>query len=410
MDFETLEAALPDQIWELLRAHIKPGRQRCLAIEEANGCVLASDARAAHDFPPFARAAMDGYAVHSSDFEQGRARLLNAGLIHAGVEQPEPLEPGSCVRINTGAPMPPGADAVVMVEQSSEIDKGTIELRDDPQPGQYINARASFVKTDDLLIRAGTRINGNTLAAMVAGGITEVEVFTKPRVAQLTTGHELVDQGQPLKEGQIHDSNSIALEELIRGAGGETVMFGRCPDKPTALRASLELGLANDLLCVTGGMSKGTHDLVPRLLEELGVHWLIVGARLKPGKPLRIGQAENGCWVIGLPGNPVSCAVCFLLFARPMLAGLEGLPIGKPPHITGLLETDLPANKERSMYVPAQWSTSTDGTIGVSPLLWRGSGDPFGMAIANALAYRPAGAGAAQRGESTQFVPFDLPR
>ena len=405
-----MEAVLPDQIWELLRAHIKPGRHRCLAIEEANGCVLASDARAAHDFPPFARAVMDGYAVHASDFEQGRARLADAGLIRAGTEQPAPLAAGSCMRINTGAPLPPGADAVVMVEHGSTLDDGTIELQDHPQPGQYIDPRASLVKGDDLLIRAGTRINGNTLAAMVAGGITQAEVFVKPRVAQLTTGYELVDQGQPLKEGQIHDSNSITLEELIRNAGGETVMFGRCPDDPSALRASLELGLSNDLLCVTGGMSKGTHDLVPRLLEELGVRWMIVGAQLKPGKPLRIGHAENGCWVIGLPGNPVSCAVCFLLFARPMLAGLEGLPISKPPHITGLLETDLPANQARPMYLPAQWSTNTDGTIGVSPLLWRGSGDPFGMAIANALVYRPANAGTAQRGESTQFVPFDLPR
>jgi molybdopterin molybdotransferase len=237
-----------------------------------------------------------------------------------------------------------------------------------------------------------------------------VEVFSRPRVAQLSTGDELVERGEELSTGQIHDTNSVALEELIREAGGETVMFGRCPDDPSALRASLELGLANDLLCVTGGMSRGTHDLVPKLLGELGVDWLAVGARLRPGKPLRIGRSEGGCWVIGLPGNPVSCAVCFALFGRVMLEGLQGLPVDKPPHVMGVLEGELPAGGERPQYEPAEWSVGREGEIRVSPVLWRGSGDPFGMALANALIYRAAGVSGVSRGEAVLFVPLDLPR
>ncbi len=410
MDFETLEAATPERIWKALRAHLQPGRPRTIPVEEALGCVLAGDARSAHDFPPFDRAVKDGYAVQVSDFERGKARLRNVGLVPAGVEWPEPLEAGTCIRINTGAPIPTDADAVVMVEHSREAEDGFVEFGDDPKVGQYINRQASLVKTDELLLRAGTRINAGTLAALVAGGITRVEIFSRPRVAQLSTGYELVEQGKELKEGQIHDSNSIALEELIRQVGGEIVMFGRCPDDPSALRASLELGMANDLLCVTGGMSKGTHDLVPRLLEELGVRWLIAGAALKPGKPLRIGRSETGCWVVGLPGNPVSCAICFLLFGRVVLEGLQGLPIGKPPHIAGILGADLPANEKRPMYQPAEWSTGSNGEIHVSPLVWRGSGDPFGMAIANALLHRDAGVPAAPRGETVHFIPLDLPR
>ena len=410
MSFETLEAATPDRIWEALRAQVRPGRPRTLPVEETIGCVLAGDARSAQDFPPFDRAVMDGYAVRACNFERGKARLRSVGLIRAGAVLPGPLDVETCIRINTGAPIPSGADAVVMVEQSREAGDGFVELDDHPDVGQYVERQASIRRTGELLAQAGTRISAGTLAALVAAGIDRVEVFSRPRVAQLSTGDELVERGTELKQGQIHDSNSVALEELIRQAGGETVMFGRCPDDPPALRASLELGLANDLLCVNGGMSKGTHDLLPRLLEELGVRWLVNGARLRPGKPLRIGHSETGCWVLGLPGNPVSCAVCFLLFGRVVLEGLQGLPVGKPPHVAGSLEADLPAGGERPIYQPAEWSAGSDGEVYLSPLVWRGSGDPFGMAIANALLYRAAGAPAAPRGETVRFIPLDLPR
>ncbi|MFQ5805510.1 MAG: molybdopterin molybdotransferase MoeA [Phycisphaerae bacterium] len=410
MEFETLEAATPDQVWEILCGHVQAGRQRELPVEETIGCVLACDARSVHDFPPFDRAVMDGHAVRVADFEKGKTRLRNVGLVRAGAEGLGPLEAGTCIQINTGAAVPPGADAVVMVEKSRETGNGFVEFEDEPDLEQFIDRQASLIKVNDLLVRAGTRISAGTLAALVAGGVKRVTVFARPRVAQLSTGDELVEQGKELKESQIHDSNSIALEELIRQAGGETVMVGRCPDDPSALRASLELGLANDLLCITGGMSKGTHDLVPGLLEELGVRWLVVGAHLKPGKPMRIGRSESGCWVVGLPGNPVSCTVCFLLFARGLLEGLQGLPMGKPPHVAGSLEADLPANSERPMYQPAEWSAAPSGEVRVSPLVWRGSGDPFGMASANALIYRAGNAPAAPRGETVHFIPLDLPR
>lgn len=410
MDFETLEAATPDQVWEALRRHVRAGRRRAVPTEEAIGCVLARDARSADDFPPFDRAVMDGYAVRVADFEKGKARLRNVGLVRAGAERLGPLEAGTCIQINTGAPVPPGADAVVMLENSREVGQGFVVFEEEPEVGQYIDRRASLIRADDLLVRAGTHINASTLAALAAGGTTSVEVFVRPRVAQLSTGDELVEQGRRLSEGQIHDSNSIALEEMIRQAGGETVVFGRCPDDPAALRASLELGLANDLLCIVGGMSKGTHDLVPGLLEELGVRWLVKGAWLEPGQPVRIGRAETGCWVVGLPGNPVSCAVCFLLFARGLLDGLQGLQVGKPPHVAASVEADLPANGERPMYQPAEWSAGRSGEMRVAPLVWRGSGDPFGMATANALIYRAEHAPAALRGETVQFIPLDLPR
>ena len=410
MKFDTLVAATPDQIWDALRAEVRAGRRRAVPAEETLGCVLARDARCVRDFPSFDRAVMDGYAVRTADCGESTTRLRNVGLIRAGAGPIGSLETGTCIRINTGARVPPGADAVVMLEDSHELADGFVEFDGQPSARQYIDQKGSIVKAGELLVRAGARINVGTLSALVAGGAALVDVFLRPRVAQLTTGDELVEQGQDLREGQIHDSNSIALEELIRQAGGETVMFGRCPDDPAALRASLELGLANELLCITGGLSMGTHDLVPGVLEELGVGWLVMKARLTPGKPLRIGRAEAGCWVIGLPGNPVSCAVCFHLFGRVLVEGLQGLEVGKPAHLTGTLEADMPAVGDRFAYRPAEWSAGLDGEIRVSPLVWRGSGDPFGLATANALVYRPAGAPAAPRGQTVQFIPLDLPR
>jgi len=410
MDFDTLKAATTDQIWDALRDQVKPGRSRQTPLEEAAGCVLTADVRSTHDFPPFDRAVMDGYAVRVSDFADGMARLRNDGLIRAGELPVDPVEKGACFRINTGAPMPASADAVVCVEHSSEDEDDFVLLNDSPEIGQYVNRRASLLKKGDLMLRAGTRLGGSALSALVAAGVTHVDVFTRPRVALLTTGHELVEHGRELQDGQIHDSNSTALEEYIRLAGGEIDMFGRCPDMTSALRASLELGLAHDLLCVTGGMSKGTHDLVPNLLEDLGVRWLVSGARLKPGKPLRIGRSESGCWVVGLPGNPVSCAVGFLLFTRGILKGLQGSPVVRPTHLAGMLDENMPPNGRRAMYQPATWSADSKGALHVSPVIWRGSGDPFGMAIANALICRDPEASAAQRGETVRFIALDLPR
>lgn len=187
-------------------------------------------------------------------------------------------------------------------------------------------------------------------------------------------------------------------------------MSGRCADEPASLRASLELGLSYDVMIVAGGMSKGTHDLVPSLLEELGVRWLVSSLNLKPGKPTRIGRAETGCWVLGLPGNPVSCAVCFLLFGRCLLQGLQGLGVRPPTHLPGVLADELGAVGERPMYQPGEWAVSPREEIVVTPGRWRGSGDPFGLVGANALIYRAAQSPPAQRGERVRFIPLEAPR
>ena len=410
MDFQTIEAPEPRDIWDALRRCVQPGRVQEIPVEDSLDAVLASDARSAHDFPLFDRAVMDGYAVRSADLDGERTRLRDVGLVRAGADAVAPLGPLTCARINTGAPVPAGADAVVMVERTREIEDGLVELADKPQAGQFIDPRGSLIGSGDVVLRAGARIGHGALAALVAAGVKRVSVFAPPRVAQLSTGDELVAGGAELEPGQIYDSNSVVLTGLIRDAGGVTAAPEWCPDEPAALRAAIELGLSSDVLCVMGGMSRGTHDLVPQLLEELGVRWLVNGARLKPGKPMRIGLAPTGCWVMGLPGNPVSCAVCFVLFGRTIIDRLRGLTGAPPPHLSGRLEADMPAVGDRHMYQPAEWSAGDGGEVLVTPLVWRGSGDPFGLATANALIYRKDRALKSRRGEAVRFVPLSVPR
>lgn len=410
MDFQTLSAPPAEAVWDALAEQLRPLRQRQIPVEHALNAVLAEEVRATSDYPPFDRATLDGYAVRTVDFATGRARLRKKGPIRAVGEPLAVLEPGCCIQINTGGAIPPGADAVVVTEKAREDPEEFVELLDEPQAGQNIEPRGSLRQADELIASAGIRVDAGTIAALVAGGCTRATVWAHPQVVLLSAGEELAARGRPPRYGQILDSNSIALEELIRRAGGETVMLGRCTDDPAELRASLELGLAHDLLVISGGMSRGSHDLVPGLLEELGVRWLVNGLDLKPGRSSRIGRSTGEGWVLGLPGNPVSSAICFLLFGTMILEGLQGLPVRSPPRLCGTLEGELAAGDSRPIFHPATWSAGADGTPVLKPLPWRGCGDPFGLIACNALICRPENAKPARSGAAVRFLPLDRPR
>ena len=407
MSSAPLAGALAEEVWELLAARVGAGERRFVAIDRAVGRVLADDARAPSAFPPFDRAVMDGYAVRCEDFAAGRAVLRCDGLARAGAGLGLAVERGACLRINTGAPLPAGADAVVMVEHARELDSGAVELEGPPTPGQHIERHGSLLQPGALIAPAGTLIRAGAVAALAAAGLRAARVFAPPRVALISTGDELAPVDRDLGPGEIYDSNRIALTELSRAAGGEVMLSETAPDEPGPLRDRLSDGLRADLLCVVGGMSKGTHDLVPAALEALGVAWLVTSLRLKPGKPMRLGRAPSGAWVLGLPGNPVSCAVCFLLFARPILQGMQGLGARPPERLSGVLQCDVRPNAARPLFQPAQWNAGPHGESLLAPCPWRGSGDPFGLSNANALLYRPAHAPAAQRGERALFIPLD---
>ncbi|TWT45164.1 Molybdopterin molybdenumtransferase [Phycisphaerae bacterium RAS1] len=413
-----LKNAYARQVWDLLAEQVRPAAPTDRPLDGLLGATLAEDVRAQSDFPPFDRAIMDGYAVLSADFADGPRALQLSGLARAGGDAAAPLTSGTCVQINTGAPIPPGADAIVIVENSrgaagetpAPLNSSTqVFLDDRPSPGQHIERRGAIVRTGDLLIRGGTRIGPGELATVAAGGRRALRAFEAPTVALLSTGDELVDPGDQPGPGQIIDSNSIALSGCVRDAGGRPTLLGRCPDEPNLLQQRLRDALRHRIACVTGGMSKGTHDLVPAAFESLGVAWLVESLKLKPGKPTRIGRGPQGQWIVGLPGNPVSCVVCFLLLVRPIIDGLSGRPPAPPPHFSGMLNADLPANGSRPMYQPAEWRAGPRGEVTVTPNPWRGSGDPFGLCGANALLYRPENALPAARGDQVLFIPFGLP-
>ena len=405
-----LSMATAAQVWDLLAEHVRPGRVESVPADRAIGCVLARDVLTEIDFPPFDRAMMDGYAVQAADVTDENARLTCVGLVRAGVSVPAIMRPGQCVRINTGAPLPPGADAVVMVEHATEHDDHVVGFHRAVRVGDHIQRRGALRQRGATIVAGGVEVRAGALAAIVSGGVEQVSAFRRPIVAVLSTGDELADANQPLHPGQIHDSNQLALAQLVVDAGAPCESLRRAPDDPSALRAALERGLSADLLCVIGGMSKGTHDLVPQTLEELGVTWLVTSLNLKPGKPTRIGRSPRGGWVLGLPGNPVSCAICFLLFGLAIVRGLTGRGAGRVPMLKGLCESDVPENGSRPMFHPAVWSASARGDALVQPMAWHGSGDPFLLAAANALVHRVAHAAPTPRGEMVDFVPIGPPQ
>lgn len=406
-----LRFARAEAVWELLGQEVRPARRVSLAPADALGCVLATDAESALDYPPFDRAVMDGYAVRSADLAGGRGVSVCAGLVRAGSVPGTGLPPGCCMQINTGAPVPVGADAVVVVERSRALGDGRIELSDQPAPQQNIEPRGAIARRGEAIVRAGRRVGPGELAALLAGGCTQVWAYPRPRVTVLGTGDEVARPGEPLRPGQVYESNVAPLVELARAAGATPRAAGCSGDDERPLREALRGALQEtDVLCVTGGMSRGSHDLVPAVLEEFGIDWLVEGLDLKPGRPTRIGRTDAGVWVLGLPGNPVSCMVCFLLLGRPIITGLSGEPVRPPPHLTARLEAPLPPNGQRPLYAPGTWRVrDADGQLLACMRPWRGSGDPFAMAGANALIYRDSGAPAAAPGEPVRCVPIDLP-
>ena len=403
-----LAAARAEQVWSLLAGAVQPLSVIECAAASASGRTLAEPILATADHPPFDRAVMDGYALRARD-AAGAGDLPVVGLARAGATAAGELPPGACVQINTGGVVPDAADSIAIVEHCERVTPDTIRVTQPVRVGEHIERRGAILHAGDPIAAAGTRVNAGTLAAIVAAGIACVRVHPAPRVAILTTGDELIPAGADLAPGRIFDSNSHVLRVLCEDAGATVESLTHAPDDPAALHAAVRAAMRNDLLVITGGMSKGSHDYVPRTLESLGVRWHVTSLDLKPGKPTRLGQAPSGAWVAGLPGNPVSCTVCFLLFVRPLLAALQGRAFAPPSRLTGLLAAGLAPNGARPMFHPALWQADTAASLRVQPRPWRGSGDPFALAGANALIYRAPHAPAAQTGDAVEFVPFELP-
>jgi len=326
-----------------------------IRVEEAAGRVLAADVRALHHVPPFARAAMDGYAVRSGDVagasRERPAALRPRAAIHAGDVVRGQLEVGECFQIATGAPLPPGADAVVPVEATAF--EGTHVLVQEAVPPQrHVSPQGGDMKQDELVVAAGSLLTPARIAVAVAAGLNVVRVWRRPRVAILSSGLELVPPGQPLLPGKIHDSNGPALEALFRSMDAEVTRGPNVPDTVEGVEHALRAAASNDLVVVSGGSSAGERDVLRDGVARCG-EIIFHGVRVKPGKPLLLGRIATTP-IIGLPGYPTSCLSDAYLFVLPALDRLAHRPSPVVRRVAVRIAANVEAQPDRLWFVPVR--------------------------------------------------------
>jgi molybdopterin molybdotransferase len=382
----TVSAAL-----ELILSHASPCAARTIATSEALGLVLAEDIASDIDSPPWDKSLMDGYAIQSADATEAGATLTILEEITAGKVPTREVVRGTCTRIMTGAPLPQGADAVVMIERT-ELAGEQVKLLAPAKPEQNLLRRGASMRRGEVVLHQGQTIRPTEIGVLAEVGRTEVSVVRQPCVAILATGDELVDASRSPAPGQIRNSNGPMLAALVAASGAEPVLLGIARDNADDLAAKIDRGLAADVLVLSGGVSAGLLDLVPKTLASQGVREVFHKVELKPGKPLWFGAAERDrqtTLVFGLPGNPVSTLVCFGLFVKPALARLAGRTTNDQPRLAALTE-DYQQRDARPTYFPSR--RSFDGHCDVvTPLPWRGSADLRALADANCLAFFPGG-------------------
>ena len=369
-------------------------RSVAVNLEDADGLVLAEDVKADRDYPPFDKSLMDGFAVKAGD----GLELRVVGEIAAGQEAGRAVGAGEAMAIMTGAPVPAGADAVVPVEDVERAGE-VVRIKRSVGAGKNIARRGSEVRAGDVVLQRGMRLGPAQIAVAASVGASRVRVFAKPQAAVLGTGDELVGVDQTPGPAQIRNSNNIMLVSLLKRMGCDVTDLGVVRDDPSIIRAAIERGLKFDALFVTGGMSMGAHDHVPRILRELGVELLITKVKIKPGKPFVFGVKEKS-FVFGLPGNPVSGFVCTVRLASRLIARLGGGDIDER-WIEGRLSDALPENGPREFYQPVN---VRDGNVQV--LQWKGSADVFTLAQANGLVLRKPNEAKLQAGMAVRVLSF----
>jgi molybdopterin molybdotransferase len=388
-----------DEALKLIEEHSRPKPGEPTRAADCLGLALAEDVASDVDSPPHDKSIVDGYAVRADDLAGGEARLAVLEEVVAGRLPARRVERGTATRIMTGAPLPEGADAVVMVEQtesdpSGDGPLGQVRIRAEKiSAGQNIMRRAASVRRGEIVLGAGHVLRPIEIGLLSEVGRSEVLAVPRPSVAVLPTGDELVEPHQRPAAGQIRNSNGPMLLASIVRAGGRPIELGIARDEPAQLRERIAAGLEADVLVLSGGVSAGVLDLVPGVLAELGVRQVFHKIRVKPGKPLWFGvyqRGGNSTLVFGLPGNPVSSLVCFELFVRPALARLAGRRFAGLPAVTARLAAEFVHRGGRPTYHPAQLREAAT-EITVEPVRWKGSADLRGLSEADALVHFPAG-------------------
>lgn len=355
---------------------------------ELLGLTLADQIDATSDSPPFDKAMVDGYAVRSADAQAPGARLTLIEEIPAGQVPRQTVGQGQASLILTGAPVPAGADAVIMHEQTQRQGLQVV-LKAAVRPGQNVLRRGTEMTAGEHIFSPGTIITPTVLGVLASLGTVEVSVHQPPRVAILSTGDELVEPAQTPAPGQIRNSNGLLLTSLVAQAGAVPSYLGIARDQLESLRRMIQTGLAADLLLISGGVSAGALDLVPQVLAEAGVAVHFHKVAMKPGKPLLFGTLGETL-VFGLPGNPVSSLVGLELFVLPALRRRLGQPRPLPVEVEAELTIDFHHQSDRPTWYPARLADQGSGRR-VTPLGWHGSADLRTLASAHGLMKLPAG-------------------
>jgi len=389
---------------QLVLDRAEPLAPRSIPAAEALGCMLAEAVTSDIDSPPHDKSIVDGYAVRAADvMVDGAVQLRILEEVTAGAVPTQEVEAGTATRIMTGAPLPGGADAVVMIEKTT-MDGDRVHVLAGPiRVGQNIMRRAASLAKGHEVLAPGKLLRAIELGVLAEVGRTSVVAIPRPRVGVLATGNELVAPHETPGPGQIRNSNGPLLAALVRQAGATPVELGIARDTAADLRAKITAGLASDVLVLSGGVSAGVLDLVPQVLSELQVQEIFHKVNLKPGKPLWFGILRRpnvaATLVFGLPGNPVSTLVCFELFVRPALEQLRGVPPRGLPRTKAWLTCEHQQRGERPTYWPA---TLQDARV--TPLAWKGSGDLRTLTDASGLAFFPAGDRTFQVGDEIEVL------
>ncbi|CAN5170287.1 molybdopterin molybdotransferase MoeA [soil metagenome] len=386
----------------LVLENVPRPREENLPLVDARGLVLARDLSARFDSPPFDNSAVDGYAVRSADAEAGRTFAV-VDEAPAGRPSKKSVGEGEAIKIFTGGVIPTGADAVVMVENTSGWGE-TFDLKKFASPGQNIRDRGGDVREGDVILRSGTEIGAPEIALAATQGYGELPVYRRPKVVVLSTGTELVTPGErDLSPGEIYDSNSFATMSQAREAGAEARRLHAASDDADVLRDALREALETaDVVVTSGGVSVGEKDLVKSTLLELGVDQVFWGVKFKPGKPLFFGKRDDVRF-FGLPGNPVSAMVCFELFVRPALMRMMGREDRRRPHISVYFDEDV-SNSFGRMHAMRVTLERTERGWRAESVGAQGSGLVSSLTKADALALIGPESEGIRAGESVEAI------
>lgn len=380
-------------------AEVETPPPREVPLADALGLALDENVASDVDSPPHDKSIVDGYALIAASVTSSPTELRVIEEVTAGQVPTRVVEPGTATRIMTGAPIPKGADAVVMVEKTTTVSSGSearVRILEAPvKSGQNIVRRGASMRRGDEVLAADLhrRLRPVEIGLLAEVGRTTVQVL-QPTAAILATGNELVPADQTPGPGQIRNSNGPMLLALARDAGAVPVDLGIARDDAADLRAKIDQGLDANVLILSGGVSAGVLDLVPQVLSECGVREVFHKVNLKPGKPLWFGTCQREGQtrlVFGLPGNPVSSLVCFELFVRPALLALAGQRDCVREPLQATLTKEHRQRGDRATYWPSRLEEAADGSPRISPLSWKGSGDLRSVVDANALAIFPGG-------------------